>query len=258
MDGNFELFLQAWDDSEKVIILTGAGVSTLSGIPDFRGKNGFYSGGKLWNGYDKEDLFDIDFFHAHPDVFYQFAREYLYLMLDKTPSIVHRTLSALQKTGKVDFIYTQNIDALHCKAGSVEVGELHGTLQFLKCPKCCERTDIEKYRPRIDSGCIPLCSCGSVLKPDVVFFGEPLDETLLDKAVFDCENADMIWVLGSSLTVQPAASLPLFTKHNGGKVVIVNADDTPLDYRADFRFYDLEKFCRRAAEAGNLNPVCKK
>ena len=122
MDRSFELFLQAWDESQKVVVLTGAGVSTLSGIPDFRGKNGFYSGGKLWNGYDKEDLFDIDFFHAHFDVFYKFAREYLYPMLDKTPSIVHQTLAVLQKAGKIDAIYTQNIDTLHSKAGSTGVG----------------------------------------------------------------------------------------------------------------------------------------
>lgn len=245
-NNGFESFLQSFDHAENVVVLTGAGISTLSGIPDFRGKNGFYSGSKLWNGYDKEDLFDIDFFHAHPEVFYRFAREYLYPMLDKTPSIVHRTCAALQKCGKIGTVFTQNIDALHYKAGSVDVGELHGTLQFLCCSACRSRFDITEYRSCIAAENLPLCSCcGKILKPDVVFFGEPLDEELMSKAVSDCEKADMIWVLGSSLTVQPAASLPLFTKRNGGKLLIVNADDTPEDHLADFRFYDLNEFCER-------------
>ena len=244
MSTDFEKFFQAFDRTEHIVVLTGAGISTLSGIPDFRGKSGFYSGSKLWNGYDKEDLFDIDFFHAHPEIFYQFAREYLYPMLDKTPSIVHTTLAALQTAEKIGTIYTQNIDALHYKAHSADVGELHGTLQFLACVNCRSRHDISLWRRRIDTGELPLCGCGGLLKPEVVFFGEQLDEDLLDRAMVDCEKADMIWVLGSSLTVQPAASLPLFTKRNGGQLVIVNADDTPEDHLADFRFYDLKEFCQ--------------
>ena len=139
MDETFELFLQAWDDSEKVIILTGAGVSTLSGIPDFRGKNGFYSGGDLWNGYRKEDLFDIDFFHEKPEVFYRFAQEYLYPMLEKEPSCAHILAAELQKRKMCGRIYTQNIDALHSKAGATEVAELHGTMQYSKCLRCSKR-----------------------------------------------------------------------------------------------------------------------
>ena len=243
MDNSYEKFLEEFDYSGKVVVLTGAGVSTLSGIPDFRGKDGFYSGSPLWNGYDKEDLFEINFFHRHPEVFYRFARENLYGMLDKTPSIVHTTLAELQKSGKIGTIYTQNIDALHYKAGATDVGELHGTLQYSVCTRCGERFDISCWLERISAEKIPLCDCGGIVKPDVVFFGEMLDEELLDKAVSDCTSADMIWVLGSSLTVQPAASLPLFTRQHGGKVVIVNADDTPEDHRADFRFYDLHEFC---------------
>lgn len=245
MSDDFEKFLDAFDYADNVVILTGAGISTLSGIPDFRGKNGFYSGSHLWKGYEKEDLFDVDFFHAHPEIFYQFAREYLYGMLDKTPSVVHQTLAELQKSGRIGTVYTQNIDALHYKAGSTDVGELHGTLQFSVCVNCGERSDINHWRSRIDAGKVPLCGCGGLIKPDVVFFGEPLNENLLNKAVDDCEKADMIWVLGSSLTVQPVASLPLFTKHNGGKVVIVNADETGEDRHADFCFYDLNDFCQK-------------
>lgn len=246
--GDYEQFLTCWKSAHKVIVLTGAGVSTLSGIPDFRGKNGFYSGSHLWHGYEKADLFDISFFHQHPEVFYQFAREYLYPMLDKEASIVHITLAKLQKAGRIEEIYTQNIDALHSKGGSTEVGELHGTLQYMCCTSCGKRTKTEGFKSDIISGKVPRCDCGGLIKPDVVFFGENLDESLLDKAFADSMRADMIWVLGSSLTVQPAASLPLYTKQYGGKVVIVNADHTPLDNMADFRFDDLAEFCRQVGQ----------
>ncbi len=235
-------FFNAWGRAKQVAVLTGAGVSTLSGIPDFRGKNGFYSGDPRWNGYLKEELFEINFFHRHPEVFYQFAREYLYPMLKREPSIIHTALAKLQSAGKIGKIYTQNIDALHTRAGANEVGELHGTLRRLKCINCHASVDIEVWLDRIVSGEIPLCGCGGILKPEVVFFGENLDEELLEEAFDTCGRADMIWVLGSSLTVQPAASLPVMTYRHGGKIVIVNADPTPMDNVADFRFFDLQSF----------------
>lgn len=243
--GDYEQFLTCWKSARKVVVLTGAGVSTLSGIPDFRGPNGFYSGSPLWHGYEKADLFDISFFHQHPDVFYRFARSYLYPMLEMPISLVHTTLADLQKKGKIGEIYTQNIDTLHSKAGSENVGELHGTLRYMRCTSCGKRSETKEFLPEIMAEQVPRCSCGGLVKPDVVFFGENLDESLLDRAFADSMSADMIWVLGSSLTVQPAASLPLYTKQYGGKIVIVNAGRTPLDEMADFRFEDLVEFCRQ-------------
>lgn len=244
MDYEMQNFLEEFDHAENVHILTGAGVSTLSGIPDFRGKNGFYSGGDLWNGYRKEDLFDIDFFHEKPEVFYRFAAEYLYPMMEKTPSCAHLLAAELQKRKMCGTIYTQNIDALHSKAGAAEVGELHGTMQFSRCLRCNKRYSFEEVLPEVRANRVPRCSaCGGLIKPEVVFFGENLPEQTLDQAIHDCENTDMLLVMGTSLTVQPVATLPVITYRSRGSVVIVNDRETPCDRMASHVFRDIQQFC---------------
>ena len=244
MDYEMQNFLEEFDHAENVHILTGAGVSTLSGIPDFRGKNGFYSGGDLWNGYRKEDLFDIDFFHEKPEVFYRFAAEYLYPMLEKTPSCAHILAAELQKRKMCGRIYTQNIDALHSKAGATEVAELHGTMQYSRCLRCSKRFSYDEVLPEVQAGHVPRCSaCGGLIKPEVVFFGENLPEEALDHAIYDCENTDILLVMGTSLTVQPVASLPVIAYRNNRKVVIVNDRETPCDRMADYIFRDIQQFC---------------
>ena len=242
MDRFTECF-ETFEYAEKIVALTGAGVSTLSGIPDFRGKNGFYTQGTLFEGYDRQTLFDIDFFHLHPEIFYHFAHEYLYPMLDKTPSICHNMLASLQQKGIVDALYTQNIDCLHTKAGS-KAYELHGTLYTHSCCKCGDfYMPLDEIRKIVAQGEVPRCHCGGLIKPDVVFYGENLDEKLLNQAFYDFENADIVLVFGSSLTVAPVSSLPMACKLNHGKIIIVNEQPTSYDRDAAFIFPDIQKFC---------------
>lgn len=242
MDRFTECF-ESFEYAEKIVALTGAGVSTLSGIPDFRGKNGFYTQGTLFEGYDRQTLFDIDFFHLHPEIFYRFAHEYLYPMLDKTPSVCHNVLASLQQKGVVDALYTQNIDCLHTKAGS-KAYELHGTLYTHSCCKCGDfYMPLDEIRKIVAQGEVPRCHCGGLIKPDVVFYGENLDEKLLNQAFYDFENVDIVLVFGSSLTVAPVSSLPMACKLNHGKIIIVNEQPTSYDRDAAFIFPDIQKFC---------------
>lgn len=242
MDRFTECF-ESFEYAERIVALTGAGVSTLSGIPDFRGKNGFYTQGTLFEGYDRQTLFDIDFFHLHPEIFYCFAHEYLYPMLDKTPSICHNVLASLQQKGVVDALYTQNIDCLHTKAGS-KAYELHGTLYTHSCCKCGDfYMPLDEIRKIVAQGEVPRCHCGGLIKPDVVFYGENLDEKLLNQAFYDFEKADIVLVFGSSLTVAPVSTLPMACKLNHGKIIIVNEQPTSYDRDAAFIFPDIQKFC---------------
>ena len=243
MTEDFAAFIQYFKTARNVVALTGAGISTLSGIPDFRGKNGFFVTGDLWNGFKREELFHIDFFHENPGVFYLFAGEFLYPMLEKNPSIAHRTLALLQKKGLCQAIYTQNIDTLHAKAGS-NAGELHGTLAESYCIRCGKTYPANEIIPLVQKEKIPYCnSCGALTKPNVVFYGEALPEELMKNAVKDCSRADLVLVFGSSLTVYPAAGLPDRTLASGGKLAIINASRTPYDRKADFLFPDITEFC---------------
>ena len=239
------------DGASKAVVLTGAGVSTLSGIPDFRGRNGVYRNGGLWHGVARETLLSIDFFLQNPATFYRYAAEELYGMPDKEPSIAHLVLAAAQKRGLVGGLYTQNIDGLHTKAGATTV-ELHGTLLRHRCLSCGAEFPIGEIRAAAAAGEVPRCSCGGLVKPAVVFYGEGLDETLLDRAFDDFAAADLALVFGSSLTVNPAASLPAMTKRSRGRLVIVNEQPTQYDHVAAFRFPDIAAFCSAMREYWNL------
>lgn len=226
------------EESNHTLAFTGAGISTLAGIRDFRGKNGVYL--QPWHGYSVEEILSLDCFLEHPELFYGWAKEFLYRLDEFHPASVHRVLAKLEERGMLAGTYTQNIDLLHQKAGSRKVYELHGSPAIHHCLKCRNTYSYAQIAPQVLADQIPHCSqCGGLIKPDVVFYGENLNESLLDQAFREMEQAELLLVLGSSLTVQPAASLPLSTRYGGGKIVIVNAQPTPLDQYAQLRFTDL-------------------
>ena len=240
----FDLF----DYAEKVVVLTGAGISTLSGIPDYRGKDGLDSKKELFEGFARSEITDIKFFTNHPDLFYRYARKHIYPMLDKTPSVGHITLTELQKRGIIDKLYTQNIDTLHTKAGA-KAYELHGSMTGHSCTQCGNYYfTVEEIRSQVEQGNVPYCHCGGVVKPDVVFFGEELNEELLSQAFNDFMSADIILVIGSSLTVPPVSTLPMAVSLNHAKLIIVNEQPTQFDQYASYKFDDIAEFCVAAQE----------
>jgi NAD-dependent protein deacetylase/lipoamidase len=218
----FEKYL---NQSRRVVFLTGAGISTESGIPDFRSADGLYS--------DPENLslFDISAFLADPAPFYRFSAKFLEVMEQANPNPAHLAIARLQETHRVTVI-TQNIDNLHQRAGSRTVWCVHGNLEFSRCVKCGHRIATQELHPLIRKGEVPYHSCGAVYKPEVTFFGESLPEEdwlYSQKAI---EEADLLCVVGSSLVVHPAAALPGYrTRHC--RLVIVNREPTPLNPEAD-------------------------
>lgn len=224
------------DDARHLVVLTGAGISTLSGIPDFRGKNGFYTRTDI----DTQKIFDINAFYDEPEYFYAHSSDFLYNLADKTPNVVHTVLAQLERQGKLQAVITQNIDLLHQKAGSRHVLELHGSPAKHYCLSCRYVCDFEAVLPDAAMGKVPHCpECGGVLKPRVVFFGESLPVDTLSEAQAEAEAADLMLVLGTSLTVYPAAAVPEITLNRGGRIAIVNADPTPLDQHAAWVGQDL-------------------
>ncbi|MDR2516040.1 MAG: NAD-dependent deacetylase [Spirochaetaceae bacterium] len=235
--------------------LTGAGVSTLSGIRDFRGKNGLY------REMDAEKIFDIAYFNRKPEFYYTAARDFIYNLDEKEASTVHLVLARLEEKGLCHGIITQNIDLLHQKGGSRRVIEIHGSPSVHYCRRCSDLARVEALaasKPAggmesadlmsfedaaglVRRGELPRCGvCGSVLKPAITFFGEALPARALEDAERLAREAGLLLVLGTSLTVYPAAAIPEITLRAGGKVIIVNDMETPLDPRAELVFDDLE------------------
>ena len=226
-------------NSDYCVVFTGAGVSTLSGIRDFRGKNGIY------REEDASKIFDIGYFRNNPNYYYQKSRDLIYNLDEKEPSIVHTELARLEKKGIVKTVITQNIDLLHQKGGSENIIEVHGSPSVHKCVSCGTEMEYEKVCRIVRTGTYPVCpECGDDIKPDVVFFGEMLPEAALEKAVEESLKADLMLVLGSTLLVQPAASFPLYTLRSGGEIIIVNNMETPLDSYAALRYRELEDVFR--------------
>jgi len=221
--------------SKHCVAFTGAGISTLSGIQDFRGKNGLYK------KPNTELMFDINAFMTDPSIYYSMARDYIYDIDSKEPSVVHRVLAQLERLNILHAIITQNIDLLHQKAGSEKVIEIHGSPAIHSCPSCKWQTGFYDILDTVKSGGMPHCpNCGAVLKPNIVFFGESLPEFAIDSAISESSKSDLMLVLGSSLVVYPAASLPEYTLNSGGQIVIVNDMPTHLDKQAALHFDDLE------------------
>ena len=222
-------------EAKHLVALTGAGVSTLSGIRDFRGKNGLY------NDMDAEKIFSIEYFEKDPSFYYKHAGSFIYNLEEKEASIVHVVLGELEKRGFLKALITQNIDLLHQKGGSKNVIEIHGSPVFHYCLRCAGvRTGCEEAAAAVHRGEMPLCpKCGRVLKPAITFFGESLPAEALRNAAAESQQADLMLVLGTSLTVYPAASMPEYTLRCGGEIVIVNNMPTSLDGAASLCFDDL-------------------
>jgi NAD-dependent deacetylase len=223
-------------NARHCVALTGAGVSTLSGIPDFRGAGGLYRRTDL----DAEKLFDVRYFLRDPAYYYTHAKEFLYGLGDKRPGIVHTVLASLEARGLIKAVITQNIDLLHHRAGSRHVLELHGSAREHHCLQCGKSYAFDDMAARVNRGETPRCAtCGGIIKPGIVFFGEMLPADVLAEAEREAARADLMLVLGSSLTVYPAAALPDVTLHAGGKLAVVNASPPHLDHRAVWRGTDL-------------------
>ena len=223
-------------ESQYCVALTGAGISTLSGIPDFRGKSGIY------NQYDINKIFDYNWFLSDPSYYYKASKDFIYNIEYRKPNIIHFELARLESAGLLKSVITQNIDLLHSRAGSKNVIELHGSPHTHTCLGCGKKYDYSNIAQIVRNDEIPFCNyCKGSIKPDITFFGESLDPSILQYAVEECSKADLILALGTSLVVQPAASLPLYSLENGGSLVIVNESKTPLDEIAAGRYPDLEK-----------------
>jgi NAD-dependent deacetylase len=239
-----EVLLGLLRASRRTVVFTGAGVSTLSGLPDFRGERG------LFREVDGYRVFDIDVFRRDPAFFYTHGRDLVYGLEDYRPSLVHTECARLEAAGRIAGVVTQNIDMLHARAGSRTVVELHGSPARHGCLDCGRGHGYAWARDQVRRGEVPRCeACGGVVKPDITFFGEPLPTGALERAFALAGAADLMLVLGSSLVVQPAALVPLATLRGGGKLVVVNRGETPLDRHADLLLDDLAAvFARIAAE----------
>ncbi len=241
--------IRSMQDSRHLTVFTGAGVSTLSGIRDFRGPDG------IGREMDAESIFDIDEFRADPSLYYRHAAEFIYALDEREPSLVHTECARLEALGVVKAVITQNIDMLHHRAGSRRVIELHGSPRRHRCLGCGATTDFAGVRETARRGEVPRCrDCGGAFKPDITFYGEMLDPASLDAAAAEAERSDLMLVLGSTLVVQPAASIPLLTLRAGGRVAIVNDGATPLDGMACFRHDDL-RTCFAAIAAAFPDPA---
>ena len=204
----------------RMAALTGAGVSTAAGIPDFRGPRGLY----VTRQYDPEKTFDIGYFDRDPTYFFAFARDFVRLVEQVKPTLTHRFLAALEAQGRLEAVVTQNIDGLHQKAGSRRVLEVHGSVRSGHCRGCGKAYGYEALRAKVLGEAIARCeACGGVVKPDIVFFGEAVQE--MEEASRVAARADLVLVIGSSLTVYPAALLPQYA---GGQVVVVNQGPVEL------------------------------
>jgi NAD-dependent deacetylase len=212
-------------ESQPCVVLTGAGVSTESGIPDFRSPTG------IWRDYDPMEYATIDAFRRDPVKVWDFYSKRLDVLQNARPNQAHKALAELERCGLVEAVITQNVDRLHHLAGSREVVEVHGSIRTASCLVCGRREDFERVLELLP---VPACaSCGAVLKPDVVMFGELLPQVELERASSLVRRAGLVLVIGSSLEVYPVAGLPEEALASGAKLAIVNKGPTPYDRRAD-------------------------
>lgn len=216
--------LSKWlKESNYTVIFTGAGMSTESGIPDFRSaKTG------LWSKVDPIKLASTYALENNVEEFKQFYRKRMIELKKYKPNIGHEILALWEKKGLVHSIITQNVDGFHQQAGSQRVAEIHGTIQKVHCQQCAKKYSNEKYIYEEYT-----CECGGFLRPSVVLFGEMLPEDAVNWAMEETSKAELFIILGSSLTVTPANQFPLIAKENGAKLIIINLEETPLDPYAD-------------------------
>ena len=216
--------------SRSVVAFTGAGISSESGIPTYRGVGG------LWNKYDPNRYANIAHFLQDPSYYWNFFKDVRYPVLKQArPNRAHIALAELEKMGRLKSVITQNIHGLHQEAGSHRVIELHGTTRIIKCVDCAREYSFDEVFVLLEKELPPLCKkCRGVLRPAVVFFGESLPPDVLRSAYDAVNSCDFMLVVGSSLVVHPAAGIPIQAKQGGAKLAILNIDPTPLDDLADF------------------------
>lgn len=208
--------------AKKVVFVTGAGISQESGIPTFRGKDG------LWRNYDAMKLATIDAFYDNPKLVWEWYNERRQNIFNSEPNLGHKAIAELENFVKV-FVLTQNIDGLHQKAGSSNVLELHGSIVKIKCTVC----DFKDELLTEFSNLPPLCKCGNILRPDVVWFGEGLPQDVWQEAIIQASSCDVMIIAGTSLVVSPANTLPIYAKQNNAVLIEINPDETIMSSDMD-------------------------
>lgn len=227
-------------DSRDTAVVSGAGLSTAAGIPDFRGPQGIYRRADV----EADKLFDINYFERDPSYYYRFHRECERMLARIEPTFTHKFLARLEAEGRLSGIVTQNFDGLHEAAGSKTIYQIHGTIRHSHCTKCGEYYGYDAVNKMLETADVPICHCGGVIKPDIVFFGESVK--FLTECERLCARAELLFVLGSSLNVVPAAFLPQLCR---GKIVVVNRGEVSADYLPPSRITlrvdaDLDAFFR--------------
>ncbi|TSA18476.1 MAG: NAD-dependent deacylase [Nitrosopumilales archaeon] len=218
----FESIADKLSKAEKIVFVTGAGISQESGIPTFRGKDG------LWRKYDAMQLATIDAFYENPKLVWEWYEERRKNILAAKPNAGHVTIANLEKYKQVR-VLTQNIDGLHQRAGSSQVYELHGSIVTIKCTVC----DFKEKIANSFSELPPICKCGNMLRPDVVWFGEALPQDVWSEAMMQANSCNVMFVVGTSLAVSPANLLPVYAKQNGATIIEVNPEETPMSKSMD-------------------------
>ena len=226
---NLQTLKQWVQQSKRIVFFGGAGVSTESGIPDFRSVDGLYN---QKFEYPPETIISHSFFLRKPDYFFRFYREKM-LPLGFEPNVTHKVLARWEEEGRLSAVVTQNIDGLHQKAGSKKVYELHGSVLRNYCQRCGKFHSAEFVK---NSEGVPKCDCGGTVKPDVVLYEEGLDQNTIEKSVMAIHRADLLIVAGTSLTVYPAAGL--INYYRGNRLVLINRDATPYDGQADLVIHE--------------------
>jgi NAD-dependent deacetylase len=212
---------------QPCVVLTGAGVSTESGIPDFRSPSG------IWEQFDPLEYGSLPAFRADAEKVWRFYKPRIAMLTEATPNAAHHALAALERAGFVEAVVTQNIDLLHERAGTRELVEVHGSIRTASCPRCPASYPRDEVIAKLADADAPACDrCDAILKPDVVFFGELLPEAAIERAFELARKARLLLVVGSSLEVHPVAALPEATLAAGGQLAIVNKGPTPYDARA--------------------------
>ena len=222
-----ESFKEKIKNLKKIVFVTGAGISQESGIPTFRGKDG------LWRNYDAMKLATIDAFYDNPKLVWEWYNERRSNIFAALPNNGHKAIAELEKFIDV-VVLTQNIDGLHQKAGSTKVLELHGSIVKIRCTVCDFHDEVMTEFSKNP----PLCKCGNILRPDVVWFGEPLPQDVWQEAIIHASQADLMIIVGTSLVVSPANTLPIYAKQNDAMLIEVNPENTQMSQEMDITIKD--------------------
>ncbi|MGB9750326.1 MAG: SIR2 family NAD-dependent protein deacylase [Caldisericia bacterium] len=242
MDNNLIKLKELIENSQDIYAITGAGISTNAGLPDFRGPKGIYKQKNI----DPDKIFDINYFLINPEYFYNFIKDFIQFLDKIEPTFTHKFLFKLEKLNKLKGLITQNIDTLHERAGNKNIITIHGSIEKFFCIECFKNYNLKEIKEKIFNEKIPKCDlCDGLIRPDIVFYGENVKN--YDLAVKWVSNADLLLVIGTSLKVFPASYLPSITK---GKVVIINKGDISLSHLNRYIFIneDIDEFFSKLDE----------